>query len=128
MYDKSGLIRGHTYNYVTTLNKKISIYGTISYFNKKSENEIFEIVSPEELLKCYIDKDVTKNSLYFQLTGISENMPVLKDKKIHNLSMSRISKKKKRIMAARIETIIVCAQQNFEVASRLNLVHIEIVK
>ena len=53
-------------------------------------------------------------------------MPVLKDKKIHNLSLARISKKRKRIMAARIETIIIRAQQNFEVASRLNLVHIEI--
>ena len=46
----------------------MSIYGSISYFNKKAENEIFKIVSPEEF---YVNKDALKNSLSFQLTNIS---------------------------------------------------------
>ena len=49
----------------------MSIYDSISYFNKKGENEIFKIVSPEEFLKFYVNKDALKNSLSFQLTNIS---------------------------------------------------------
>ena len=48
LYDKSDLIKD---TFITALNIKISIYSSISYFNKKSENEIFRIVSPKELLK-----------------------------------------------------------------------------
>ena len=44
-YNKSDLIKE---TFITALNKKILIYGSISYFNKKTENEIFKIVSPEE--------------------------------------------------------------------------------
>ena len=106
LYDKSDLIKD---TFITALNKKISIYGSMSYFNKKLENEIFKIVSPEELLKFYVDKDVTKNSLSFQLTSISGNIPVLKDKKIHNLSLTRIGEKRKRIMAEPVETVIIHA-------------------
>ena len=46
--DKSGLIKE---TYVTALNKRISIYGSTSYFDKKAENEIFKIISLENLLQ-----------------------------------------------------------------------------
>ena len=93
----------------------MSIYGSISYFSKKSENEIFEIISPEELSRFYVDRDTTKNSLSFQLTNISGNIPKLKDGKIYNLALTRIGEKRKSTMAEPIETIIICARQNFEV-------------
>ena len=81
MYDKSELI---TETFITALNKKISFYGSISYFNKKTENEIFKIVTPEEILKIYVNKYRTKNSLSFQLTSVSGKLPKRKDKKIYN--------------------------------------------
>ena len=68
---------------------KISLFnlvGSISYFNKKAENEIFKIVSPEEFLKFYVDKDATKNSLSFQLTNISGDIPKLRDSKIYSFT------------------------------------------
>ena len=37
---------------------------------KKAVNVIFKIVSPEEFLKFYVDKDASKNSLNVQLTNI----------------------------------------------------------
>ena len=40
--------------------------------------------------------------------------------------MTRIGEKRKRKMAEPIETVIVCVQQNFEIAVRLNPVQIEI--
>ena len=39
--------------HITAFNKKISIYGSISYFKKKTENEIFKIISPENFLKSF---------------------------------------------------------------------------
>ena len=65
LYDKSGSI---VQRFITTLNKKISIYSSISHFNKKTKNDIIKIVDPEEFLKFYVKKDTLKDSLNFQLT------------------------------------------------------------
>ena len=92
---------------------------------KKTKNDIIKIINLEEFLKFYVDKDVTKNSLSFQLTSISGNVPVQKDKKIHNFSLTRIGKKRKRTMTKPVETVIIHAQQNFEVTGGLDPVHIE---
>ena len=122
MYDKSELI---TETFITALNKKISIYGSIGYFNKKTENEIFKIVTPEEILKLYVNKYRAKNSLSFQLTSVSGKLPKLKDKKIYNLSLIKKGEKRKRQMPETIETVIIHPQQNFEIAGGLNPVQIE---
>ena len=98
----------------------------IRYFNKKTENEIFKIISPENLLKCFVNKNTNKDSLSFQLTSISGNLPTLKDKKIHNLSLTKIGRKSKVPMQEPIETIIIRTQQNFEIVGGLNPIQIEI--
>ena len=98
----------------------------IRYFNKKTENEIFKIISPENLLKFFVNKNTNKDSLSFQLTSISGNLPTLKDKKIHNLSLTKIGRKSKLPMQEPIETIIIRAQQNFEIVGGLNPIQIEI--
>ena len=123
MYDKSDLIKE---TYITALNKKVSIYGSISYFNKKTKNEMFKIISTENFLKFFVNRDTNKDSLSFQLTSISGNLPTLKDKKIHNLSLTRIGRKRKLSMQELIETIIIHTQQNFEIIDGLNPVQIEI--
>ena len=92
-YDKSDLTKE---TLITALNKKVSIYGSMSYFNKKTENEIFKIISLERFLKFYAEKDVIKNPLSFQLTNISGKLPKIKNKKNYNLSLTRIEKKKKK--------------------------------
>ena len=66
-----------------------------------------------------------KNFLSFQLTNVSGSLPKLKNKKIYN-SLKRIGEKRKRQMAEPIETVIIRAQQRFEIASGLNPVQIEI--
>ena len=79
LYDKTDLIKE---TYIAALNKRISIYGSISYFDKKTENEIFKMISPENLLKFLVKKNTNKDSLSFQqLTSVSGNLPILKDKK-----------------------------------------------
>ena len=64
LYNKSGLIKE---SYITTINKKVSLYGSTSYFDRKAENEILKLVSPENLLKFLVDKDTVRNNLNFQL-------------------------------------------------------------
>ena len=121
--DKSDLIKE---TFITALNKIVSIYGSVSYFNKKTENEIFKRITPENLLKFYVEKDATKNFLRFQITNISGELPKVKDKIIYNLSLTRIEEKRKRQMAEPIETLLIRAQQSFEIAGGLNPVQIEI--
>ena len=61
----------------------------------------------------------------FPLTNISGELPKLKDQKIYNLSLERIGEKRKRQMAEPIETVLIHAQQSFEIAGELNPVQIE---
>ena len=62
----------------------------------------------------------------FQLKNVGEKLPKLKDKKIYNFSLTRIGEERKRKMVEPIETMIIHAQQSFEIAGGLNPVQIEI--
>ena len=77
-------------------------------------------------LKFFVNKDAIKNSLSFQLTSVSGNLRTLKDKRIHNLFLTTIGRKRKLPMQEPIETIIMRAQQNFEIVRGLNPVQLEI--
>ena len=91
----------------------------------QQKNEIFKIVSPEEFLEFYVDKDASKKSIRFQLTNINGDIPNLKDSKIYNFPLTKIREKRKRKMAEPIETVIIRVQQNFEIAGGLNSVQIK---
>ena len=67
-----------------------------------------------------------KNNLNFQLTGVSEPLPKLKDKKIYNFSLTQIGEKRKRQMAEPIKIVVIREQQKFEIENELNLVEIQI--
>ena len=67
-------------------------------------------------MKFFVDKDKNKNSLSFQLTDIRGKIPKLKDKKVLNFSLTRTGQKRKRQMTEPIETVIIRAQQIFEIA------------
>ena len=122
LYDKSGLIKE---SYITAINKIISLYGSTSYFDRKAENEILKILSPENSLKFLVNKDTVRYNLSFQLANISGAVPTLKDKKIHDLSLTKLGRKRKLPMLEPIETLIIRAQQNFEVVRGLNPVQIK---
>ena len=62
----------------------------------------------------------------FQLAHISGKNPKIKDNKIHNFSITRLGKKRKIDMTQPIETIIICAQQNFDTVGGLNPIQTEI--
>ena len=62
----------------------------------------------------------------FQLTSISGKLPTLQDKNIHNFSLTKHGRKRKLPIQEPIETVIIRAQQNFEIVRGLNPMQIEI--
>ena len=53
-------------------------------------------ITPEKILKFCVNKDITKNSLSFQLRSVSGKQPKRKDKKIYNLFLTKIGETRKR--------------------------------
>ena len=47
---------------------------------KKTENKIFKIISPDNLLKRFVNKNMNKDYLSFHFPSISEKLTI-KDKK-----------------------------------------------
>ena len=89
LYDKSNLIKE---TYYCTKEKNIN-NSSVSYFNKKKkENEVFKIISPENLLEFFVNKNTNKDILGFRVASVSGKLPALKDKKIHKLSLTRLAR------------------------------------
>ena len=112
--------------FITEINKLRSIYGSISYFNKKGVNEIVQIISFNNPLKFLVSRGTLKKPLDFQLTKIDENLPTLSDKKVYNFSLTEIRTKSKRQRNEPIETVIIRGQQKNDLHDVLNPVQIEI--
>ena len=71
-------------------------------------------------------KNTLKKELKFQQKNISGKNPKTKDNKIYNSLITRLGEKRKINMSQPIETIVIRAQQNFEIAGGLNPIQIEI--
>ena len=81
--------------FVTEIRKLRSIYGSISYYDKKGANEITQINSFNDPLKPFFANDTIKNSLDFKLTKINGSLPQIRNSKIHNFSFTEIGTKRK---------------------------------
>ena len=124
LYDKSNLIKE---TFITEINKIVLIYGSISYFaERKQENKIFQMISPRNLLEFYVAKDTVKKRLDFQITNINGALPKIKGSKIYNFSLKTLGKKRKALMTESIESVIVRGQPEFELHVVLNSIEIEI--
>ena len=62
----------------------------------KNVNELAQIVSSSKPLEFNIEKDTIKNYLGFQLTRVNSKNVMLTEKKVHDFSMTKINKKRKR--------------------------------
>ena len=111
---------------MTEINKLLSIYGFISYFDKKGTNEAAQIISFINSLKVFVPNDTVKNSLDFKLTKINGSIPAVRVKKVHNVSFTKIGTKRKKQMNEPIQTVIIRSQQKFDLHDILNLIEIEI--
>ena len=77
-------------------------------------------------MKFLVEKRSLKGNLKFKLAHIEGRNSKKKDKKIYDLLITRLGKRKKTIMEETIETIIIRAQQNFDIVGDLNPVHVEL--
>ena len=71
-------------------------------------------------------KKTLKTDLTFQLKHIDGSEVKTSDKKVHHFSITKLGKRKKGIMSEPIESVIIRAQQNFDVVGGLNPIQIEI--
>ena len=122
LYDKSNFIKE---TFMMEINKIVSIYGSVSYFDKKGQNKIFQIISSKNSLEFSVQKDTTKSRFGFQLTNINGNLPKINNGKIYDFSLTEIGNKRKT-MTEPIQSVIVGGQQKFDFHDILNSVEIEI--
>ena len=123
LYDKSNLIKK---TFVTAINKQLNLYGSFSYFSEKTSISNLILINSNNLLKFFIEKNSLKSNLKFQLAQINGSEVKTSDNKIHHFSITKLGKKRKRNMQEPKETIIVRAQQNFDIDGGLNPIEIEI--
>ena len=93
--------------------------GKSSIFNLK-------LISFRVVLKFLVEKNSQISNLKFQLAQINGSNVKTTDNKIHHFSITKLGKKRKRQMSEPIETIIIRAQQDFDVDRGLNPIQVEI--
>ena len=123
MYDKSNLIK---ITFVTAINKYLNLYRSFSYFSGKSSIFNLKLISFSNVLKFLVEKNSQISNLKFQLAQINGSNVKTTDNKIHHFSITKLGKKRKRQMSEPIETIIIRAQQDFDVDRGLNPIQFEI--
>ena len=77
----------------------MSIYGSFSHFQGKTEEEEIKLLSASNFLKFLVEKNTLKDKLKFQLTNTSGKNPKTKGQKIYDFSITRLGKKRKLTMA-----------------------------
>ena len=79
-----------------------------------------------DFLKFIVEKESLKSNLKLQLAPIDGSEVKPSDNKIHHFSITKLGKRRKKGMSELIETIIIRAQQDFDVVGGLNSIQIEI--
>ena len=110
--------------FVTAINKTLSLYDSFSYFSGKTAKDELKLLDSSNFLNYLVEKRSLKDNLKFQLAHIDGRNPKTKDKKYMIYQLHGLVKEKKAIMAEPIETVIIRAQQNFDMGGGLNPVHI----
>ena len=110
MFDKSNLIEE---SFITEINKLISVYASISYFDKNP-------------LEFDVKTNTAKNYLNFQPAKVNGTNTTFIDKKIHRFSITKTGKKRKRKHMDPLETLIIRKLQRFAFHNQLNPIQITI--
>ena len=123
LYDKSNLIKK---TFVTAINKQLSLHGSFSYFSGKTCAANLELVNATDSLKFLVEKKSLKDNLKLQIAHVNGSEVKTNDKKIHDFSMTKLGKRRKHMLPEPIQTVIIRAQQDFDVVGGLNPIQIQI--
>ena len=67
-----------------------------------------------------MEKKSLKDNLKLQIAHVNGSEVKTNDKKIHDFSMTKLGKRRKNMFPESIETVIIRAQQDFDVVGGLN--------
>ena len=100
LYDKSNLIKK------TAINKQLSLYGSFSYFSGKTSIKNLKLIDVINSLKFLIKKKSLKDNLKLQIAYADGSDVKTEDQKIHDFSITKLRKRKKKMLSEPIETPI----------------------
>ena len=124
MYDKSNIIKK---TFISALNKQLSIYGSFSYFPGSAWIKNLKLLDVSNSLKFLLEKKALKKDLKLQILYVSGKEVNTEDKKIHDFSITRLKKRRKNMLSEPVETVIIRAQQDFDVVGGLNPIQVQIL-
>ena len=85
-----------------------------------------ELVNATDSLKFLVKKKSLKDNLKLQVAHADGSEVKTNDKKIHDLSITKLGNRRKNMLPETVKTVIVRAQQEFDVAGGLNPIQIQI--
>ena len=78
-------------------------------------------------LKFLVEKKALKEDLKLQIAYVNGKEVETEDKEIHVFSITRLKKRRKNMLSEPVETVIIRAQQDFDVVGGLNPIQVQIV-
>ena len=84
-----------------------------------------ELVNATDSLKFLVEKKSLKDNLKLQIAHVNGSEVKTNDKKIHDFSITKLGKRRKNMLPEPIETVIIRAQQDFDVVGGLNPIQIQ---
>ena len=85
-----------------------------------------ELVNATDSLKFLVEKKSLKDNLKLQIAHVNGLEVKTNDKKIHDFSKTKLGIRRKNMSPEPIETVIIRAQQDFDVVGGLNPIQIQI--
>ena len=101
------------------------MYGSFSYFLGKTGISNLKLLTLNDFLKFLVEKKSLKSNLKLQLAQIDGSEVKTNHNKIHHFPITKLGKRRKKGMSEPIKTIIIRAQQDFDVVGGLNPIQIE---
>ena len=77
-------------------------------------------------LKFFVEKKAIRKNLKLHLAYVNGSVVQTADQNLHNFSITRQGKRKRNMLTEPIETLIIRAQQDFDVIGGLNPIQVEI--
>ena len=96
------------------------MYGSFSYFLGKTGISNLKLLTSSDLLKFIIEEKSLESNLKLRLAQLNGSEVKTSDNKIQHFSITKLGKRRKKVMSEPIETIIIREQQDFDVVGGLN--------
>ena len=99
---------------------------SFSYFSGKTSIKNIKLIDVNNPLKFLVEKKLLRDNLKLKIAYVNGSDVHTEDKKIHDFSITKLGKRRKNMLSEPVETLIVRAQQNFDVVGGLNPIQVQI--